>query len=418
MLKELDVIVIGAGPAGMMAALRAAEKGAQVLLIERNNRLGKKLLITGKGRCNLTNDVDIEEMINHFPGNGKFLYSALYTFSNLDLINFFTKLGVKLKTERGGRVFPVSDKSKDIVNALENNLQVQKVEISKNTKIENVYLENDKVKVVVLEGGKKIKAPNLIIATGGMSYPATGSTGDGYAWAKKLGHKIIDPKPSLIPLVTKEEWIKDLQGLSLRNISITLHDIKGKKIAEEFGEMIFTHFGISGPVILTISRKAVLSLEKHSKNLRASIDLKPALSMEKLDLRLQRDFQKYSNKQFKNALNDLLPQKLIPVIINLVDIDPDKKVNLITKEERQRLNDTIKNLDLTVTGTRPITEAIVTKGGVKLKEINPQSMESKNIKGLFFCGEILDIDGYTGGFNLQAAFSTGFLAGDNISMDE
>lgn len=416
MLNKIDVIIIGAGPAGMMAAIRAAERGAKVILLDKNKVLGKKILITGKGRCNLTNDADLEDFIANFPGNGKFLYSALYSFTNIDLINFFTSLGVELKIERGGRVFPVSDKSKDIVAALEKLLKVHKVKTIKNSEIENIYIENDGRKIVMLKGGEKIEGPQLIIATGGLSYPKTGSTGDGYDWAKRFGHKIIDPKPSLIPLETKENWIKDLQGLSLRNVAITIKDMDDKKIAEEFGEMLFTHFGISGPVVLTASRKAVIYWEKNSKDLTVSIDLKPALDSEKLDNRLQRDFKKYSNKQFKNALNDLLPQKLIPIIINLVKIDPEKKVNSITKEERQSLNHLIKNFSLTVTGTRPIDEAIITKGGVDTKEINPQNMESKIIKGLFFCGEVLDIDGYTGGYNLQAAFSTGFLAGDSVSI--
>ncbi|SMB94387.1 hypothetical protein SAMN00017405_0197 [Desulfonispora thiosulfatigenes DSM 11270] len=418
MSEKVDVIVIGAGAGGMMAAGRAAERGAKVILIEKNSILGKKLLITGKGRCNVTNDTDIEDIISNFPGNGRFLYSPLYTFTNLDVMNFFTNLGVKLKTERGGRVFPVSDKAKDIVKALEKYLQLGKVKVIKNSKVEEIISENGGAKIVHLEGGEKIKAPQVIIATGGLSYPGTGSTGDGYLWSEKLGHKIVTPKPSLIPLITKESWIEDLQGLSLKNITISLNDRNGKKIAQDFGEMIFTHYGVSGPVVLSISRKAVLYWEKNSKPLNMSIDLKPALSIEKLDLRLQRDFEKYCNKDFRNGLNDLLPQRLIPIVIMLAKIDPYKKINLITKEERQNLNYVIKNLKLTATGTRPISEAIVTKGGVNVKEINPHTMESKKINGLFFCGEIIDIDGYTGGYNLQAAFSTGYLAGENISIYE
>ncbi|KJS22513.1 MAG: FAD-dependent oxidoreductase [Clostridiaceae bacterium BRH_c20a] len=406
------IVVVGGGAGGMMAAGRAGQVGALVTLIEKNKILGKKILISGKGRCNVTNDCEIEELISNFPGNGKFLYGPLYSFSNNDLINFFTKLGVKLKKERGGRVFPQSDSSKDIVDALIKYLNQARVNIITGTDVKNIIINNDQAQGVFLDNGTTISADRIIIATGGVSFPGTGSTGDGYHWAKKTGHTIIPLRPSLIPLEVDEEWVKELQGLSLKNVSVCIKNQKGKKIAEAFGEMIFTHFGVSGPIILTLSRKAVDYWQKTSELLYLTIDLKPALSFEQLDNRLQRDIEKYSNKQLKNSLGDLLPNKMIQVIINKSQIETNKVMNQITKDERENLLKQLKGFELKLTRPRPISEAIVTAGGVSVKEINPQTMESKLTKGLYFAGEVLDIDGITGGYNLQAAFSTGFVAGD------
>ncbi|KJS82749.1 MAG: FAD-dependent oxidoreductase [Peptococcaceae bacterium BICA1-8] len=406
------IVVVGGGAGGMMAAGRAGQNGAAVTLIEKNKILGKKILISGKGRCNVTNDCEIEELISNFPGNGKFLYGPLYSFSNNDLINFFTKLGIKLKIERGGRVFPESDSSKDIVDALIKYLKQAKVNVLTGTDVKKIKIENNQVQGVLLENGTTISANRIIIATGGVSFPGTGSTGDGYHWAQNTGHTIIPLRPSLIPLEAEEEWVKELQGLSLKNVSVCIKTPKGKKIAEAFGEMIFTHFGVSGPIILTLSRKAVDYWQKTSEPLYLTIDLKPALSLEQLDNRLQRDIEKYSNKQLKNSLGDLLPSKMIQVIINKSQIETDKVMNQITKDERENLLKQLKGFEFKLTRPRPISEAIVTAGGVSVKEINPQTMESKLIKGLYFAGEVLDIDGITGGYNLQAAFSTGFVAGE------
>ncbi|MDQ2085786.1 NAD(P)/FAD-dependent oxidoreductase [Herbivorax sp. ANBcel31] len=404
------VIVIGAGPAGIMAAGKASEKGNDVILVEKNNETGKKILISGKGRCNITNNTDIEGLIENTPGNGCFLYSAFYTFSNSDLIDFFNKHGLKTKVERGGRVFPVSDKAKDVVDTLNAFLKDKKVNLWLNSPVERILVENKKVKGVVLKSGRKLMGDKVVLTTGGASYPGTGSTGDGYKMAEKLGHTINKLKPSLVPLITKETWVKDLQGLSLKNISISLLNKNGKKIYSDFGEMIFTHFGVSGPVILSSSRHM---LDYNYRNVTLLIDLKPGLTKEKLNERIQRDFLKFSKKQFKNALDDLLPQKLIPVIISLSNINPSKTVNQITREERTSLVELLKNFSLTINGSRPLKEAIVTSGGVCIDEINPSTMESKLIEGLFFAGEIIDLDAYTGGFNLTIAFSTGYLAGIN-----
>ncbi|MDK2822552.1 MAG: hypothetical protein PWQ67_1348 [Clostridia bacterium] len=409
------VIVVGGGASGMMAAGKAAENGALVTLIEKNNILGKKILISGKGRCNVTNSCELEEIIENFPGNGKFLYSSLFSFSNVDLINFLHNFGVKLKTERGGRIFPLSDSSRDIVEAFKKYLKQENVTIIKGVGVQDILAKNNKISGIILDNGKEILGEKVIIATGGASFPGTGSTGDGYRWAQKLGHKIIPIRASLIPLETNEDWIKELQGLSLRNVKILLKTERAKKLAEGFGEMLFTHFGVSGPVILTISRKAVDYWEKNSKHLILSIDLKPALTFEQLDNRLQREIEKFSNKYIKNSLGDLLPRKLIPVIIKLSGIEPDKTMHQMTKEERKNLINILKGFDLTVTRPRPLTEAIVTAGGVDVKEVNPQTMESKLVEGLYFAGEVLDIDGLTGGYNLQAAFSTGYVAGDAAS---
>jgi len=414
--KRNRIIVVGGGAGGMMAAGRAAEKGASVTLIEKNKLLGKKILISGKGRCNVTNDCEIEEIISNFSGNGKFLYGPLYAFSNIDLIRFFNKMGVALKTERGGRVFPKSDSSKEIVVALKKYLEQGQVNIQTGVGVTKILVEDNMVQGVLLANGQTHYADKIIIATGGASFPGTGSTGDGYRWAQELGHTIIPIRPSLIPLEVKEDWIKELQGLSLKNVSVVIKNSQAKIIAEEFGEMLFTHYGVSGPIILTMSRYAVDYWQKSSQPLILSIDLKPALSWEQLDNRVKRDIEKYNNKYVKNSLNDLLPQKLIPVIIKKSQIDPEKKTNQVTREERQRLLKTLKGLEFTLLRPRPITEAIVTAGGISVKEVNPQTMESKLIKGLYFAGEVLDIDGITGGYNLQAAFSTGFAAGEAASM--
>jgi len=404
------VAVVGAGAAGLMAAGKAAERGCDVIVFEKNDRVGKKISISGKGRCNLTNNTDIEGLINNIPGNGNFLYSAFYTFSNEDIIRFFEENGLKTKVERGGRVFPQSDSAIDVVDVLQKYVINNGAHIKLKSPVLEVKTENNSVCGVVLNDGSLIKCDSVILATGGMSYPRTGSTGDGYRIAKELGHTIKDAKPSLVPLVVEEKWVKELQGLSLKNISITLTDSHGKKIYSDFGEMLFTHFGVSGPVILSCSRHI---LKYDYKDVKLHIDLKPALSMEKLDDRITRDFVKFSRKQFKNSLDDLLPQKLIPVVIKLSGIPPEKFVNQITKEGRRKLAEILKNLEFNIIGSRPISEAIVTAGGVSTNEINPSTMESKLVKGLFFAGELIDVDGYTGGFNLTIAFSTGYLAGLN-----
>jgi len=406
------VIVIGGGPAGMMAAGIAAQKGNEVILLEKNERLGKKLLISGKGRCNLTNDTDVEGLIENTPGNGNFLYSAFYTFSNQDLISFFNELGVDTKVERGGRVFPTSDSAKDVMHALQTFLTKSNVKVMTEITVKNILIKDGKVTGVERMNGSIMEANSVVLAVGGKSYPLTGSTGDGYEMARRLGHTVTPLKPSLIPLITKESWIKDLQGLSLKNIAVTFKTNNGKEIYNDFGEMIFTHFGVSGPVILSASRHL---LPYDFTDIKLSIDLKPGLTEEKLDERVQRDFDKYSRKQFKNALDDLLPQKLIPVIIRLTKIDPEKQVHQITKEERKKLVSLLKGLETSIIGARPIKEAIVTAGGIKTNEINPSTMESKKVSGLFFAGEIIDVDAYTGGFNLTIAFSTGYLAGMNCN---
>jgi predicted Rossmann fold flavoprotein len=409
MMKK-RVIVIGGGPAGIMAAGKAAERGHDVLLLEKNDRAGKKLLISGKGRCNITNDTDIDGLIENTPGNGNFLYSAFYTFSNSDLVFFLKEYGLETKVERGGRVFPVSDRSKDVVDTLLRFVNGKGVRILLKAPVERIKADKDGVKSVILKDGRELECSSVVIATGGASYPGTGSTGDGYRLARELGHTITDIKPSLVPLIAEEGWVKELQGLSLRNVSIKLLNRNGKKIYEDFGEMLFTHFGVSGPVILSGSRHI---LDYDYKDIKLAIDLKPALTEEVLDDRIQRDFDKFSRKQFKNSLDDLLPQKMIPVIVTLSGISPEKSVSQITREERKSLARLLKNFTLNITGSRPIHEAIVTVGGVSTIEVNPSTMESKLVKGLYFAGEVIDVDAYTGGFNLTIAFSTGFLAGLN-----
>ncbi len=399
------VCIIGGGAAGMMAAICAARLNKEVTLIEHNSYLGKKMGITGKGRCNVTNDCEIEELFLNIPGNSKFLYSAIYSFSNYNVKEFFEDLGVALKVERGQRVFPVSDKAKDIVNAMRDEITRFGVKVVFDHAID-IDTENGRVKGVRCKKGY-IPCSSCLIATGGKSYPQTGSTGDGYKMAEKLGHSITELKPSLIPLIAKD--VKSLMGLSLKNVSVTLLDEKGKKLYTDLGEMLFTHYGLSGPIILSASGH----MRKEGKY-KIILDLKPALDKKTLDQRILRDFEKYQNRDFVNALDDLLPKKMIPFIIEKSGIDQRKKVNAITKEERAKLVDAIKEINIDIEGFRPISEAIVTAGGISVKEIDPSSMESKLVKGLFFAGEVMDVDAYTGGFNLQIAFSTGYLAGLNM----
>ena len=402
------VVVIGAGAAGMMAAATAANRGLDVTLIERNHRVGRKILITGKGRCNITNDCDIEELIENVPTNGKFLYSAFYTFTNTDVIDMFNILGVETKTERGKRVFPVCDKAHDIANALEKMVKSQKVKILLNSKVDKIVAKENKIEKVILDNKKEILCDSVIVATGGLSYPLTGSTGDGYKFAKSFGHKVVDTKPSLIGMEVQEEFVKEIGKLALRNIAISVYNSKNKKIYDDFGELEFTKYGIDGPVIKSASCRMK---DTTKENYKIVLDLKPALDEDKLDKRIQRDFQKYTNKKFENALDDLLPKKLIPTIIDLSNIDKDTVVHQISREQRKHLVHLLKNITLTVKRYRPIEEAIITSGGIKVSEINSSTLESKLVEGLFFAGEVIDVDAYTGGFNLHIAFSTGYLAG-------
>lgn len=404
------IVVVGAGPAGMMAAIKAAENGASVVLLEKMKRAGKKMLITGKGRCNITNVAEIPELIKNIPGNGKFLNSCIRAFDNEDVQYFFNGIEVPTKVERGGRVFPVSDKAADVVDAMVLQLHELGVKLYTDVKVSEILVQDNKAVGVKTDDGQKFEAEAVILATGGSSYPGTGSTGDGYKMADKIGHKVVTPLPALVPLELEEEWVKDLQGLSLKNVRVTLFADE-KKIMDMFGEMLFTHFGVSGPIILSLSRKTAQLLEDGSF-VELMIDLKPALSFEQLDARVLRDFEKYQRKEMKNALKDLLPGRLIPPVLDGAYIEPDRMVNSITKEERHRLVNVLKGLLVTVTKTRPIAEAIVTAGGVDVKEINPKTMESKLIKRLYFAGEVVDVDGYTGGYNLQAAFSMGAAAGN------
>ncbi|SDC51921.1 MULTISPECIES: NAD(P)/FAD-dependent oxidoreductase [unclassified Candidatus Frackibacter] len=405
-----DIIVVGGGAAGMMAAGVAANQGAEVLLLEKNEQLGKKILITGKGRCNLTNNCGIEEIIANFPKNGSFLYSALYTFTNQQLRDFFAELGVPTKVERGGRVFPESDSARDIVAALKRYLEENGVKIKLNTAVAKVLVEEKQVTGVEDRDGNCYLAKRVILTPGGAVYPSTGSSGDGYQMLERIGHTITSIKPSLVPLKVKEEWASEAQGLTLKNVEASLY-FNDEMIRTEFGELLFTHFGVSGPIVLTLSRNVVNNLGKGS--LKLEIDLKPVLTEQQLDDRVQRDFEQYSRKQFKNSLSDLLPSKLIPIVIELSSIPEDKFVNQITKEERAELVRILKGLTLTIIGTKGLKQAIVTKGGVSTDEIDSSTMESKLISGLYLAGEVVDIDAYTGGFNLQAAFSTGYLSGIN-----
>lgn len=433
----MKVVVIGGGPAGIMSAISAKNSGNDVILIEKMNSLGKKLLITGKGRCNITSSLNINEFIQNIPGNGRFLYSAFQNFTNEDIINLLKKHNVKVKEERGNRIFPVSDKSKDVLDAFYEELKNLNVKIYTNSTVNQIIVKDASVTGVEYTFNNNkytINADKVILATGGKSYPTTGSTGDGYEMAKKLGHTITEIKPSLIPIVANEnsafekinlenyknskELCKSLQGLSLKNVKIQFEDIeKNKVIYDDFGEMLFTHFGISGPTILSSSAhiiryKNINELLKQGKII-LKIDLKPALSNEKLDLRILRDFEKEKNKLFRNSLDELLPQKLIDPVIHLSGINPNKKVNEISKKERMQLLKILKEFCITISGFRPVEEAIITAGGINIKEINPKTMESKLINNLYFAGEIIDVDAYTGGFNLQIAYSTGVTAGLN-----
>ena len=418
----MKVIVIGGGPAGMMAAITASQRKDQVILIEKMQSLGRKLLITGKGRCNITSSLPIEEFIKNTPGNGKFLYSCYQQFTNQDMICFLKEQGLEVKEERGNRIFPITDRSQDVLTCFTKKLKENQVEIHYHTKVEEILWEEKegrkKVTGIKTEEGKKILADKVILATGGKSYPLTGSTGDGYDLAKKLGHTVACLKPSLVPLVTYQtEECKTLQGLSLKNVKIKLQDQQNKKtIDEDFGEMLFTHFGVSGPIILSSSAHLVKypKIEEKFKErvIELAIDLKPALTEKKLEERILRDFEKQKNKEFKNSLDQLLPQKLISVIVKRSGISPQKKVHDITKEERKSLVETLKNFTFLIKDFRTIDEAIVTSGGITVKEINPKTMESKLVDGLYFAGEIIDVDAYTGGFNLQIAYSTGYVAGN------
>ena len=459
----MKIVIIGGGPAGMMSAISAKEKNPknEVIILEKNNQLGKKLLITGKGRCNITSSLDMEDFIKNIPGNGRFLYSAFNEFTNKDIINFLKEEGLEVKKERGDRIFPVTDKSLDVLKCFEKRIKKLEIEVKYNVKVEKILVKSEnkipkeengmlleKEEITINEDKKPtdedkiptdekeislkqdkmsiygvktnigiIKADKVILATGGKSYPLTGSTGDGYNLAKELGHKITEIKPSLVPLEIYEKDIcSNLQGLSLKNVSINIIDKnKGKVIYNDFGEMIFTHFGVSGPIILSASAhlvryKNITQLLKENKII-LKIDFKPALDEQKLDARILRDFEEIKNKQFKNSLDKLLPQKLIPVIIKKTNIDEEKRVNLIKKEERKKLVSLIKDFEVTISKFRPIEEAIITAGGISIKDINPKTMESKIVKNLFFAGEIIDVDAYTGGFNLQIAYSTGYVAG-------
>ncbi len=406
----------------MLAGIASAKENVEVVILEKMNTIGKKLRITGKGRCNITNAIDIEEFINNIPGNGRFLYSAFKTFTNKDIINLLKKEGLETKIERGNRIFPITDSAQSVVDALNSALRKLKVKIINNAEVIDLDVKDNKivgVKYLLKEKEEYMKADKVILATGGVSYPLTGSTGDGQRIAKRYGHTVKEMKPALVPMECYEKDVcKQLQGLSLRNVAIKLIDIeKNKKIYEDFGEMLFTHFGVTGPIIISSSSHLIRykNIEELLKNkkIELTIDLKPVLDKEKLDLRIRRDFEEFKNKSFKNSLNKLLPQKLIDVIIRNSNINPDKRVNEITKEERTRLGEEVKNFKFTISKFRPVEEAIVTSGGIDVKEINPKTMESKLVNGLYFAGEIIDVDGYTGGFNLQIAYSTGYVAGSN-----
>lgn len=409
---DYDLIVVGGGPAGMLAASTAGAKGLKVVLLEKNEKLGKKLYITGKGRCNVTNYGDADNFQSSIVTNGKFLYSSLNSFDNQRLMALLEEQGVKTKVERGNRVFPVSDKSSDIIKALQKHLDASGVEIRLKTVVKQILAPNGRVQGVLLSNNNQLGGAKVLLATGGMSYSQTGSTGDGYNLARELGHTIVEPRPALVPLETKEPWVKNLQGLSLKNVTVQAV-IKNRVVAEQFGEMLFTHFGVSGPVILEISSY----LNKYpGLPVVIKIDLKPALSEEQLDRRLQRDFAKYAGKHLKNALDELLPQRLIPVVLDLAGVNIHKQVDQISREEREQLVNTLKGITIPIKGTRPLNEAIVTSGGVNVREIKPSTMESKIVQGLYFAGELIDVDALTGGYNLQIAFSTGYLGGSSAAM--
>lgn len=427
------VIVVGGGPAGMFAAYFAAKNGHAVTLLEQNEKLGKKLYITGKGRCNITNASDMEELFQNICSNQKFLYSAFYSYTNDQVIEFFESYGLRTKVERGNRVFPVSDHSSDVIATLSKALKDVGVEVKLYTKVAKLLSEEfldengqsviadkknqifkQQIKGVVLEDNTTIYADAVVLATGGISYPSTGATGDGYRFAENLNHNIVEPSPSLVPFEIQESWVTEMQGLALKNVSIRI-EREGKKLYDDFGEMLFTHFGVSGPMILSASASIKPEyFRDFAHELKLYIDLKPALDIEQLDKRVLKDFEEAKNKQYKNSIQKLLPSKMIPVIIKLSGIDPDKQVNEITKEERMKLVNLLKALPMTIIGLRGWNEAIITKGGVSVKHVNPSTMESKLVNGLYFAGELLDLDAMTGGYNLQIAWSTGYLAGNSI----
>lgn len=412
-----QIVVIGGGAAGLMAAVIAGREGARVILLEKMNMVGKKMGITGKGRCNITNSADISDFIKNTPGNGKFLYGAYERFSNVDLLALLHEWGLKTKVERGGRVFPESDSALEVRNLFMKMLKKYNVTVHLNEAVTKIVTK-DNVVTGVVTTKESYACEAVIIATGGASYPLTGSTGDGYRLAEGVGHSITDIRPSLVPIVTEESWVKDIMGLSLRNVEVSIV-FKEKVQAKMFGEMMFTHFGVTGPTILSLSHTVgKLLRKKKTAPIAVSINLKPALTAEVLDKRLQKDFDLYSKKQLANGMKDLLPSNLIPIIISLAKLDPAKPINQITKEERQQLCHVLQHMTLTVKGLRPVEEAIVTAGGISLKEFNPKTMESKLVKGLYGAGEVLDIDAFTGGYNLQAAFSTGYVAAMHIVHGE
>lgn len=404
-------LVIGGGAAGMFAAIAAAGNGHEVHVYEKNEKLGKKLFITGKGRCNITNACDMETLFDAVVTNSKFLYSSFYGYTNQNVIDFFEQIGVKTKVERGERVFPQSDHSSDVIRALEVEMRRRGVQIHLYTEVRRVVSEEGRFSFIELADGSRVKGDACIVATGGLSYQTTGSTGDGHRFAKENGHSVVECMPALVPMTAKEDWVPRLQGLSLRNVSAVIYDGK-KRLYDEFGEMLFTHYGVSGPLMLSAS--SIVGKKLKEKELKLVIDLKPALSVEQLEKRVLRDFEENQNRQFKNAVGKLFPAKLIPVMIELSGIDEEKKVNIISREERQRFVSLIKNLPVTLIGLRGYNEAIITKGGVKVKEIDPGTMESKLVRGLYFAGEVLDLDAVTGGFNLQIAWSTGYAAGMSV----
>ena len=407
---QYDGIVIGGGPAGLFAAITAAQNGAKVLLLERNDRLGKKLLITGKGRCNVTNHCSVDEVLKNVPRNGRFLYSAMNAFPTERIMDFFATHGCELKTERGNRVFPVSDRSQSVLDALQRAARHAGVEI-RTDRVRDILVTDGAVTGV--KGEKATYGCNwAILATGGLSYPTTGSTGDGYAMASRLGHTVVACEGSLVPLETVEEDARDMQGLSLRNVDVKLLDAKGKKLFADFGELLFTHFGVSGPTVLSASAHL------KGENCRLVIDLKPALDEGKLDARILRDLEMYKNRSMENALTDLLPRSMIPVVLRRLQIDPVMQANSLTKQQRRAMVELLKAFSLTISGKRPVAEAIITSGGVKVSEIDPKTMQSKKVHGLYFAGEIIDCDAYTGGFNLQIAWATAYAAGMSVSQTE
>ncbi len=414
----MKVIVIGGGPAGIISAISASKRGDKVIILERNKALGRKLLITGKGRCNITSALDINEFIQNVPGNGRFLYSAFQSFTNIDIINLLKENGVEVKEERGTRIFPVSDKAEDVLNAFIKEIKKCNIEVMTGVRVKKILVKENMAIGVETEAKNKILADKVILATGGKSYSITGSTGDGYEMAIELGHNIIKVQGSLVPLEAEPRICQNMQGLSLKNVKIIIKDVSSNKnIYEDFGEMLFTHFGVSGPTILSSSAHLLRyrNIKELLKNnsIKLYIDIKPALTLEELDLRVRRDFEEFKNKEFKNSLDKLLPKKMIKEFIARTNIDELKKVNEITKQERKRIVELLKRFDISIKGFRPVEEAIITAGGIDTKQIDPKTMESKIIKGLFFAGEIIDVDAYTGGFNLQIAYSTGYVAGNN-----